>query len=362
METVGFASVIGAVNTPLALAALSLLVFGSILYISVKSSSRERPQLIRYGFGISAMFGVLAIGGFMFDAYANQIFLVRGSITDEGQGKIGGAVIDLVGLGRSASLPDGSFEIPVARSQVRDRYRIEVRKTGFENQAKDIVGPYPDFVTITAKPLAFSADKIHLNEDGVASIYIGVPEFTLGLFGTNETERTITMRSASLRLKAPSGRLVVLYPGLVLDQSNMQRPFSGFTFPPQQDAAFRVVWNDGSSVGNAIQLASDNGIFAAPLGCLSTNTGNALAPPVSDFFDKTFVWEPGEWSARMTVATDTKSYAKSFGFALSQEDVAALKGLKQSYLQCRGLVYGSHYVSDGLARSFVPVVVSEDEP
>ncbi|TXR48454.1 carboxypeptidase-like regulatory domain-containing protein [Phyllobacterium endophyticum] len=354
MSTDGFATIIGSINTPLALAALSLLIIGSILYVAAKDG-RERPILVRYGFGVSALFGLLAIGGFMADSYMNEVFLVEGNVTDETGRSIEGAVVDIVGLGRSISLSDGTFIVPMSRKKVQSVYNVRVRKAGFEDWTGPISGPYPKFIEINTPARQFTQKDVHITSDGMVSVYLGVGEFLTGVQALNNTSRAESFQTLAMRLTSPLDKIIELSPDAILNSSNGTDPFTTLTVGPLSELSQRIIWRDDAAISNAKMVARDSGLLAGPKTCIPGRGPVEKDLAIEKFFDQNFFWEEGVWKGAFTMTTDRAKVSKAFSFVLSKSQVAVLHGSKLAYLQCRGLEHGNHYFSDAGAKSLLPV-------
>jgi hypothetical protein len=360
MPDENFASIITSVNTPLALAALSVLVIGSILFANAKG--RERPELTRYGFGLSALFGVLAIGGFFYDSYNNRIFLAEGIVVNEDGRPVDGVFIDMGGAGRTVSGEDGRYKVPVFEKDAQASYSVSIRKPGYGAASKEnIAGPHASFQQIALKQNTFAAKDITIDSDATLDVYIGAPQILINISLANNTISPRQIQSIILKIKAPNGRETTLYSFQIMDAFG-QRPFTPISLPPLQEVSYPVSFNDFAVIQMAMATADSSGLMG-PMGCMAGDGGDPYYqnPALEAQFDRTFIWNAGEWSARLSFVLTKGSISKTFRFSISQNDMDTLHRMKTSYKKCLGLMFANHYVSDGDMKSVATVNLASEE-
>ncbi|HDZ72830.1 MAG TPA: carboxypeptidase regulatory-like domain-containing protein [Aurantimonas coralicida] len=354
-----FSGIIRSTNTPLALAALSILVIGSILYANIKG--KEQTNLIKYGFGLSAIFGILSITGFFIDSYTNQIFLAEGKVVGEDNNPIESAYIDMFGSGRGVSLQDGSYKIPIYRKLSLPSYNIRVQKPGYVDWVKnDVKGPYPAYLLPVMKSKVFSAGNISIISDMTVGIYLGVPELFINFSVVNDTVDVKTLQGMIIRLNSPSGESVKLYATQIIDPSGA-RQFSPVTIGPLQELNLQIVFMDWPVMQAAVNAADQSGILGR-YGCFPGDDTSVIADnkELEEFFDRNFRWEEGSWQARLNLTSQKNTFLKSLKFNISKSDIEGFFAMRSSYKQCAGLLFANHYVSNGAMRSMS--VISIDEP
>ena len=146
--------VIKSVTTPLALAALIVLVVGGVY----QARNKNRAYVSKQAFWLILAFGLMGNAGYIFQTllFSEAVFL--GNVRDSTGSAVRFAVVDVPGVGRTATSDDGSFSLTVPYSRQRGNYSVFVSANGFSNLERSVSGP--GFVDLRLAPHRIALEDI----------------------------------------------------------------------------------------------------------------------------------------------------------------------------------------------------------
>ncbi|WP_141105063.1 hypothetical protein [Rhizobium sp. R339] len=106
--------VIPLVTTPLALAALAILVLGVIL-----QKTGARRDVVSKVFWLIMVLAIMGNVGFLLTRFVASDTIIRGSIRGSNGTPVSQVIVDIDDVGRTASRDDGIFEISAPLSRQR---------------------------------------------------------------------------------------------------------------------------------------------------------------------------------------------------------------------------------------------------
>lgn len=157
----GMEPVLKLVTTPLALAALALLVLGGVLTGLARSQGKprqERRHFTNWIFTTVILLSILANVAYLLQILLFSEVLVLGNVRDEESNPVRFAYVDIQGVGRSATADDGSFQASVPYSRQRASYNLVASAPGFASEPMTLSGQRPEPATIILKKLRPTLD------------------------------------------------------------------------------------------------------------------------------------------------------------------------------------------------------------
>src|ERR1700739_2127779 len=114
------------ITTPLALAALCILILSGLLKtVGGTKSTQALKSTIRWGFILSIILGVLANLTYLVIAFFNREVRIAGTVRDGAENAIPFALVDLGGKkGRTITDDDGGFELNIPESRTANIYNL----------------------------------------------------------------------------------------------------------------------------------------------------------------------------------------------------------------------------------------------
>jgi hypothetical protein len=172
-------SVIPSITTPLALAALLLLVFGTILGSIFRTRGARR--VVVWIFSSVIILSVMANIAYLVQIFLFSEALLTGNVRDSESNRIKFPYVDLQAVGRTATSDDGSFQVSIPYSRQRASYAIFSSAPGFSPYSSTLLGPRPEPRTITLQKLKATLDNsMQFGSDITLTQDIGIPILVTG--------------------------------------------------------------------------------------------------------------------------------------------------------------------------------------
>jgi hypothetical protein len=362
--------IIPLITTPLALAALVLLVFGGILATIFRTRGALRSETNRRA--ISWIFiSVVSLSVLANISYLVQIFLFSevvffGNVRDSENNPVKFAFVDVQSVGRTATSDDGGFQISIPYSRQHNSYAIFSSAAGFSTYSSVLAGPRPEPRTIVLQKLTGTLDNtIQFSEKLTLTQDIGIPLISMMFKIGNVIGRPYIIEDLSLVLTQDERAvtLIPIYMKPLVSQFTLL-PLHQIPAPPGSAVEIAVIWgqNQKDVITYIDQIAADLGIhpsdFCTKIRDLPANVTDRLL----EIFRQRFFWKPGKYSAKMSSIVDGKRYERSFTFAVSEDLSGNLSKAREGLSKCFGIGIplelpdlASLYVQDGTTTNFVQV-------
>lgn len=327
------------VTTPLALAALCLMLGTGLLKVISKAKPNPALQLsIHWGFILALTLGVLANVSFVFMAGFGREIRIAGTVRDDSGKPVSRAIVDVAGRGRGITDDYGGFEFSIPDSRKANEYEVVVSLAGHSPERRTLQGPRPDtMVSVTLKRQVLKAEELIGKPDSLMiSHYLGMPQMDVSLSFQNPLPEKIRLENIAVSVVSPDGQTMAL-------------PMQG-TYAPMGNqfvhGAMRVLeldkdrpWKLGYSF-----YAGDQGVnpllnrVQTEVSVITSTPApgqrilsQSLAKELEEFMERKLIWKAGEWRLTVEAAVEGRIHARSFRFNLAPDDVARMKALARYY-------------------------------
>ena len=134
------------VRTPLALAALVLLLGAPILQSLIRYGrpNADTGAVIKYGFALALTFGVLSMAAFVYTASFTREIRISGTVRDETGKGLPQVDVSIVGCCSGTTNDKGEFAFTIPDSRAASDYVAEVFRDGYMLQKVPLKGRAPD--------------------------------------------------------------------------------------------------------------------------------------------------------------------------------------------------------------------------
>lgn len=333
------AEILANVTTPLALAALCLLLGAGLLRVIAKSQNNSAFRLtIRWGFILALTLGVLANLSFVLQASFGREVRVAGTVRDDAGKPLGRAVVDIPGRGRGITDDYGAFEFSIPDSRTAETYEGVVSMDGYGSEKFTLKGPRPkESVSVSLKRPVLSADElIRLPASLAVSHYLGMPQVDVVLGFYNPMPFRLHLTNISLSVVGPNGKSVSIpmqgtyapitqqfnpTPLTILDLEKGQMWNLGYSFFLGNTEVYGLLERAQKEFTPTNQLPQQG----------ATIFSSALVGEFTEFMNRTMIWRPGVWRLIISCTLDGKSYTRSFQFSLAANEVDRLKSMAKYY-------------------------------
>jgi|ERR1041385_2822557 hypothetical protein len=352
-------NVIPLITTPLALAALAILVLGAI-YQGTRGRSVSGQK---YVFWIILVLGILGNVAYLTQVLVFSEAQIRGDVRDLDGKPIPSAIVDVSGVGRTASLEDGTFEISVPYSRQRATYDVFLRGAGLDSSKSAIKGPRPDFLSLVAKKRdADVFDFLDIRDIFSFSQNIGDPLISFKFQLKRKIETRAKISASEVRLKTPKGQEITFVPWVAqrdnapfqnqyLKEINVDQEMAGseFVIMFTQDQ-FRP-W---ATVQSIQQRFGPQWLF----GCVTpSGLDDGIVEIWEKYFDGYFIWEEGTYELTLRFRIDDRLQEVTYSIAFPGASVNKMRSMKSKLKTCGGLMLDTQQIGnlsfvDGVAENF----------
>jgi hypothetical protein len=345
------ANVLSAITTPLALAALLLLLGAGAVRIILRGARPSiAKQMINYGFALALALGALANVSYILVEHGKTELLINGTVRSDQGRYIPNAIVNLPGKGRGITSDDGEFALSIPTSRGANEYEAIVTAPGYSTVTKKIVGPGPTSIDVTLSAIHMSAeDIVVVAPQAVAAQYVGTPELDLLLTFQNELAEPIQISDLAVRITAPDGthRDLALAgesagPGLPLGA-----PVPTLTVPANQSSQqipLRLYYLFMTTDSDLIRLSQSAAAELQPL--IQSSKPLKLSDSLTAEFVKraneAFYWRPGSWSVDLLFTCKGVPEHVRRRFDLPVESVDRMKRVAGYYHTGMDTVLGFH--------------------
>lgn len=228
MNASGITQVIESVRTPLALAALVLLLGAALLrqILTRKGHPNEDTKaIVRYGFILGLVFGVLAIGSFVYSESINREIRISGIVEDESGAGIPNASVRIAGRGGGVADAEGNVAFTIPASRAARDYSMQVSAPSYQMAEIALKGRDPQPFTVVLKKQAVSvANALALPAEMTVLHWLGVPEIWLPLTFTNPFPDTTKVTDITISVVPPSGSTILLTMNAIMVPGQLPQP------------------------------------------------------------------------------------------------------------------------------------------
>lgn len=358
----GMEAIIQVVTTPIALAALAILVLGAAYQLSGRGRAANQQV-----FWLILVFGLLGTGSYLVQILWFSQEILKGDVRDQNSSPLRFAVVDIPGVGTTATAQDGSFQVPIPYSRQLKQYRLIVRVDGFDPIIVAVPGPRPEFVpiTMTAHPVRIF-DYVDIDDYITVSENVGDPLLLYSFRVKGSVEGRIKLSELRITLNNPQGLKTAYYP-VGFQKNGQVVPFTGNYAIDKDETQSQIVFMfspDGNRVFNMLQGLQRTHGPAWMDGC---TTGVDLADDVllslQSYFDSVFSWSSGEFAMVISFRINDQVQELKYKFNLSDHDVAALGAIRGRLTRCAGVMFFPNQLpnlsyTDPVASNFVSVSIN----
>ena len=194
-------NIIPLITTPLALAALCLLVGAGLLKIVLK----QRPSvigkmIIRYGFLFAISLSILANIAYIISSRWSSEVIITGSVKNDDGHYLTRVILDIPGKSRTITDDNGAFAMVVPYSRSDSSYRIDASLFGYLPTSIYCNSANRNSVSITMKPQKLSLLSVW--GDILVGHFLGSPQIDIPIKFQNTTSETIQVSSINLSIKS----------------------------------------------------------------------------------------------------------------------------------------------------------------
>lgn len=329
------------IGTPLALAALALMLASGLLK-AVAKNKKSGPVLklmVHWVFITALVLGVLANFSYLLVASYGREVRIAGTVHDENDKGLDRAIIDIPGRGRAATREDGTFELTIPDSRTANEYQITVSLPGYESQHLKLKGPRPhDTVDATLKRPVLKAEAL-IQKPGrlLVSHYLGLPQVDINLMMRDPLPDTVQVEQLSLSVVSPEGKKSTLTG--IGTYSTMGNQFGGGPLP-----MFVLTPNQEFQLGYAFFGPDFTVDYLAQKAQLELNANPNRLPQVgvrmfseglvkefTEFMNSHFFWHEGEWKLVIGCSVGSQPFSREFKFELTPAQIQNMKAVSRYY-------------------------------
>jgi hypothetical protein len=363
--------IIPTITTPLALAALALLVISGILKLVVPKAKQEDLRLlINWSFGIAIILGILADISFLVIASFSREVRIAGLVDDDQGNPLGMAVVEIPGCGRGITDDYGSFEFSIPDSRAnRNSYEVITHLEGYKSDTQTLQGPRPNkYLTIKLQHPVLTADALIQTptQCGIGH-YLGRPEVGIWLAFYNPLPHTIAISDVSLSVVDPHGKLIHLQmQGTYQPPANqlVLQPLAPFQLTKGQSFAIGYSFFDQYALQTALVLLQEAqsqfpGTSMPYAGQVIYS--DELVKKLTDFMNQQWFWEAGDWQIIMGCKAEGLDYSRTFKFSVADGDIERMKAISRYYKSGYGILSALRYANLPDAASYVTANVLDQQ-
>ena len=351
--------VIPLITTPLALAALCLLLGSGLLKVVLKQkSSTQSKMIVRYGFIFAISLSILANVAFVYTSRLASEVVITGSVRNEEGHYLPRVVLDIAGKSRGITDDNGAFAMVIPYSRSDSSYRIDASGQGYSLTSVGCDAANRNKVTIIMKRPQLSADVLlAFSGDVLVSHFLGSPQVDIPVTFRNPTSETVQISAITVKLQG------ILGAGKTLSMVNsyiqggpLQPPLTIVTLKAGDSfsniSAFADI--DQETIQQSAMLRQRLTMnqsyiqYGARIGVDVIDTD--LEHQIKSAVNKRWFWKPGQYSLTISFVANGAKYEIMKHFTLDTNQVDEMKAILSYYKEGFGLIYGVHLVQIANAR------------
>jgi hypothetical protein len=356
------------IRTPLALAALILLLGTPIVrqIVGRKGKSNADTQaVLRYGFILGLVFGVLAIAAFVYTATFNREIRISGIVRDETGAGLPFVTVRIAGRDGGVTDDGGNFAFTIPDARAADEYTADVFHEGFLIEHVTLKGRYPQPASVMLRRTPVQMDHILVLPSGLTLRHnLGVPQVEIALSYANPFPNSITLTNIGVTLLSPSGQPIPML-------------MEAVSLAPGQYGPPLPIWKldkgDSTTVGYSFfntnpgfmeleqkvygELGPKQFTIKGP-DPTATLLSQGLVQELRDYMQSQFVWVPGKWEIRATCKVEGHELKTAATFTLSDVEVERMKAITKYYPAALGVAPAWRFWQTADADPVVNVLLS----
>jgi hypothetical protein len=367
------AAIISNVTTPLALAALVVLILAQILLvIARRPDSRISEDFAKYLSKYVFIFltGVVLIGAgaWAFQMVQDRDLVIRGTVVSKTDGMfVRGASVDVAGGDQRTTDSTGRFEVSVPRSRLAEIITIRVHADGFKPAVFNVRSS-------DVAPLSIELERevmslLDIGEDVVLGHYFGYPAIGVTLrFSRAYGEMPTTVGDFQVDLTTPTGSILKLS-AAASGTLSQRGPFSSVLPVVQldrnQELEFQYLFMEGWDLAEPLKLIQKLPEYRQVPPCTgAVGINDAAWSLFMGFMMDNFRWVAGDWHFRIRARVNTagkasREIARTGVLRLSEQEVAGLKASSLVYEQCAGVNVFAPFARAGGVATFIDLRLRE---
>jgi len=329
--------IIQVVTTPLALAALAVIILGAVYQL--RSQGRQGNKQV---FWLILCFGLLGTGTYIAQLFWFSEAVFKGDVRDNASSPIPFAVVDIPGVGTTATNQNGLFQIPVPYTLQRKDYKFIVRVAGYDPNTVDVPGPKPDFTPIVMTPKQVKiSDYVDIKDYISVSQNVGDPLLLYSFRVKDQFTGRLRLTDLQIILDDPNGLRKTYYP-VMLQRNGFVTPFTGRYVIDEDEAQSDIVLMfspDGNRLFTKLQeLQRDFGSSWLDGCMMGHGLGQEVLGSLQEYFDSVFFWSSGKFAMSIVFRVNDQMQDLKYQFSLSERDVSALKAIRNRLQRCAGMM------------------------
>ena len=192
---------ISSVTTPLALAALFVLIGAGIVRLILRQKPTAFGMLVvQYGFWLAITLSVLANFAFIYTTRLSTEILITGVVrSNEGQ-YLPKVIVDIPGKARSITDDNGTFTMSIPRSRIAQTYRIDAFLQGYQKKTIKVDSQYESVNITLSRKILNVKEFLNVGSNILVGHYLGLPQLDIRIEMLNPTDRTIQVKEMALRI------------------------------------------------------------------------------------------------------------------------------------------------------------------
>lgn len=336
--------VIKTVTTPLALAALLLLVAAGVLRALFKANpkaatSANTKLMMHYGFVLAITLSVMANAAFLVSASFRREIRLSGTVDDDSGKVVENAFIDVAGRGGARTDDRGQFVLVVPDVWASDHYEAKVYRNGYPPTEVVFMGRRPEPIRVTLKrPPLVSTSIMRFEPQAFVSHYLGQPRVEVGITFLNPSPGPILLEDITLSLLGPDGaRVPLIVEGVVDPMSRMVMPMQITTLDLRPSHEFPLRYSavriDQSWINEITSLSATVPRWdqIGPPDPAKRHVPKATADALRALATSRMVWKPGTWKLECAAKVGSQTLAATASFPLSEAMVAEMNAVQRHY-------------------------------
>lgn len=365
-----YGEIISTITTPLALAALVLLLGAGIVRLILRNrlSSGIAKTIVQYGFWMAATLSILANLVFAFQASLQTESLISGSVRSDEGIYLPYAIVDIRGTARAITDDHGSFTISIPRSRMEDSYELDVSLHGYEMETVTVKpGERTAKVTLSLKQLELD-EFLSISPNVRVGHYLGLPQIDLEVTMSNPTINEVLVSDIVLTVTPkdkPNEKrtLPVQYMYLEIDMPTLPLPeprriepaCTSCGSPPAKETQREYYAFMEHIRADIHQFNIEISAIISSVGIQNLRIGRDIIPENWTYalerdMEQRWFWNPGNYELELLYTVDGNRFHATGTIQLSEKEVMEMKNISKYYGSGYGLAYGFHYTLVGDAK------------
>lgn len=328
-------NVIATVTTPIALAALVILVLTGY---QQSRQLRRGNHVDNRAFWLILLFGLAANGIYVLKEFAFSDALLRGEVRQLNGKPLSRVTVDVAGIGQAATSDAGVFEISIPYSRTAPRYTLYLFSNGVPGEPIEIEGPRPEFLPAKFKSDVNIDNYLDTRDIAYISQNTGNPLITIGFRTKNEISGRVKVNVFEVKVQSPDGEILSFFPlNYVRNGANIQIGDIILDYENQStEYAILSSANPGREMQLFQEIASEEGAGWA-YNCAKFGAEAAIEEKLRNFFKSSFFWIPGEYMMAVRYRAEGRVTEKHFNFKLTEAESSQMYSISKKLRYCRGV-------------------------